>query len=371
MKKIRLIFGLILILAVLSNFTQTQAQAQNGFNFSFEPFKMTVYGAGLYVGDEYEFYDELTGVPRNQNYTYGVNYDPIVINLPSKINFAWEITYRYPGASWKSGFRGWQFHSFNQDYGSVSSDKDFLRGVRMFGQTLIPLINDQEEKGASSVRWWGQNDLRLWKAEIFIDLQTSTISEVSFGLEAIQIKHKQNFGQEHWAFVKEFYDRYNFRNHVTLMENDKSSYLGFGPSIGLKIKTKYFEGFLKQSVFLGQNESTGLWTDVDDIKIITRSDNSVYATAFYDGQFPFKLKEISAIPNTELGLKFIVQDNKVNENISLDFGLGFMTSIFLNVPMSPRWTVPGDWIWYEGSNWSTETKNLVFARWVAILGITF
>ena len=368
MKKIRSIFGLILILTVLNNFTQVQAQ--NGFNIRFEPFKMTVYGADLHVGDKFEFYNELTGIPRNQNYNYGVNYDPIVIKLPSKINFAWEITYRYPKASWRSGIRGWQFYSFNRNYGLVSSDEDFLRGVRMFGQTLIPITNDQKERGISSVWWWGQNDLRLKKAEFFIALQTSTISEVSFGLEAIQIKHKQNFGQEQWALIEEFYVWYDFNNHVTLMENDKSSYLGLGPSFGLNIKTKYFEGFLKQSIFLGQAKYRGTWTDIDDIEIITRSNDSVYATALYDGQFPFKLKELRAIPNTELSLKFIVRD-KINENISLDFGLGFMTSIFLDVPMSPRWSIPGDWIWRKGSNWSTQEKNLFFTRWVTTLGITF
>ncbi|MCH7758861.1 hypothetical protein IID20_00685 [Patescibacteria group bacterium] len=368
MKKIRSIFGLILILTVLNNFTQVQAQ--NGFNIRFEPFKMTAYGANLHVGDKFEFYNELTGIPRNHSYNYGVNYDPIVIDLANELNFAWEITYRHPGTTSKFGLRGWQFHSFGRDYGLVSSDKDFLRGVRMFGQTLIPLTNDQKEKGVSDVWFWGQNDLRLKKAEFFIALQTSTISEVSLGLEAIQINHKQNFGQEQWALIKEFYVWYDFNNHVTLMENDKSSYLGLGPSFRLNLKTEFLEGFLKQSIFFGQAKYRGNWTDVDDIEIITRSDNSVYATALYDGQFPFKQEELRAIPNTELGLKLIFRD-KINESVSLDFGLGFMASVFLDVPMSPRWSIPGDWVWAKGSNWSTQNKNLVFLGWVTTLGITF
>ncbi|MCH7758860.1 hypothetical protein IID20_00680 [Patescibacteria group bacterium] len=367
MRKVCLFSGLIILLNIY-NFAQ--AQTQDKFSIQVESTLWYTFGNDERLADQYEY----SAIRLINIYRYSARYQPIIPKMPIKFSPIIRIKYKLT-SNWKIELSGWQLKMLADQDGLVKTRwLSPPKGIRMWDYTILPLRNDKEESGRSPV-WWGvANKLHFKTAEISTVRKLNHILEFIAGLKAIKVMNEKNIWQKQWVYAYRWMinsqGTFDWDNHVTLEENSQLKYLGIGPQIGLRGKTKYFEGFFKLSSLSGQAKYTGLWSDVDDIIIRKNGSEERFSSRFYDGQFPYNRKKVQTVHNMELGLKLTGQ-TKINQSMALDFGLGYFVSIFLDVPVAPRWSMPGNWIWREGSNWSTQTRNLTFAGIGINLGLSF
>lgn len=348
MKRIGLIFGLVLIISSL-----VSAQEETGWSITIEPVYSNLYGTDEHFGYIYSSKSVFLGIPRNQTLNYGTSSEPIVVEIPSTTQIILGLSYRWTRwPKWRLGIEnGWHFKSSDDKSGLVSSDSINIRSVFMFGNALPPLSNKHNSPPRSDVLFWGKNSIRIRTFNIYLDLELNDILDITLSIKGASILSHHNVGQKQWVFIDDFRPWWKFDNEVTLAQDSKAKYLGIGPSIGFKFKTKYLAGSLEQGVLVGEARYFGEWDDNDKIVITNRTTSEVFATAFYNGQFPFKQIEIErvVIPNTEFRIKLT----------HLNFNFGVLVSTLWGVPIAPKWSIPGDWIPTNGL-WSTQKRNLTF-----------
>lgn len=376
MKKTRFYFLMMFGLFFLTNvqgsliFSEKENNHDNGrWSFSIEPMVTRVFGNDEHIGDRYQFYQTLLNNSEGRILEYGIDYRPIVLYMPHKVNVSLDLSYQK--SEWRIGLRAWQFNASANKSGIVTtpailinedgSITTFISGVGMFDNMIRPLINIEEASAKSPVSYWGNNDLNIWTSELYVDRRLASNFGFIFGIKAVNIKNQQSIGQkQHVLAYQDFFQSLLLENYITLSQNSKVNYLVVGPGVGFNFQTKHIKGFIKQAILFGKAKYSGQWHDVDDITITWTDTGSLYQKWYYDGKFPFKRETWESIPNTEFSIKFY-DEVSVNKNISFDFGLGIFVSTFWNAPVAPQWSIPGEWTWAEGSNWHTQTKNLTFA----------
>ncbi|PIX22818.1 MAG: hypothetical protein COZ68_11105 [Deltaproteobacteria bacterium CG_4_8_14_3_um_filter_43_13] len=371
------IFAAIMLFAIGKS-----SYAEGGWSIQLEPMWMDVTGNDVHVGDVFNYKEEFTEDAEG-NYTvkYGVTYDPINLNMDSKLTLRTEIVYKK--TQWGLGVSGWWFNTDASLSGRVTTPPSestgdgytyYVNGVRMWDSTIIPVYNELEESYCSPVDYWARNDLGVWTANIF-GLRTLAEKEnshidLTFGLKVGSLNNDRNEGQTQRAYVEDYYYYgLDFDNNIRLESTSKADYgLMAGPSIGLQGKAKYkrvgIEALVNQSVLIGKVDQSGTWTDIDDI-LYTYGGSTIRHNV-YTGGFSFSKDETVAIPVTELRLKFMVD---LMKNVSI--GIGGFASIWYNAPLAPKWSVPGDWTAAEGSGWRLQKNTLVFYGGMAALNIRF
>ena len=365
MKRIGLILGLVLIMNFSvsaqeetdSPNSEASSPRRTGWTITIEPVHANLYGADEHFGDIYSFYSIFLGTPRNQTFNYGVNYEPIVVELPSTNQTILGLSYQW--SKWRFGIEnGWHFKSSDDKSCLVSSDLINIRGVRMFGNTFRqPLLNEHNLPPLSDVWYWAENSIRIRTLKVYLDRKLNDIADVTLSIRGASILSRHNVGQNQWAFIDNSNTWYQFDNEVTLAQDSKARSWLIGPNIGLKFETKYLAGSFELGALVGETRQSGTWKDFDNIVITNKSTGEVFATAFYNGQFPFKQVERIAIPNTEFRIKLTQREN-LSESTYLDFSLGVLVSTLWDVPIAPKWLIPGDWHWAEGTHWETQKRNL-------------
>jgi len=96
-------------------------------------------------------------------------------------------------------------------------------------------------------------------------------------------------------------------------------------------------------------------------------DSTTGAVVWHDvltGESSFSKDEEVAFPVTELQLKIVY-----NITESFFIGVGGFYSIWWDAPVAPKWSMPGDWTWDEGTGWRLQERTLKFGGLKAVLGI--
>ena len=360
-------------------------QAQDGWEIQLEPMWMDVYGNDEHVGDKFYWKEEWNNVTLTD--TYGITYDPINLNMKDKFTLRGEAIYRKN--QWGLGLSGWWFGTDDSKSGRVTTPPEettptgwiyYENGVRMWDHTIWPVWNDLEPSGMSPVDYHAKNELNVWTADLFsiralAEKSTSQI-DLTFGAKLGSLDNDRNEGQKQRVFIYDYFGTgYHWDNHISLESTSKADYdLMLGPVLGFQGKAKYkrfgIEGFINQSVLFGKVEHTGLWEDVDDIWVVTGPEGDPFEPVEqweYDyGRFSFSKQEDVALPVTELKLKVAYY---ITENISVSCG-GFY-SIWWNAPVSPKYSIPGEWVAGEGSGWRLQKRTLKFSGLMVDLGIRF
>ena len=376
--------SIIVVLSMVSTFVVgSVAQAQDGFEIQLEPILMDVYGYDEHVGDIARYREEYSmDAAGNVTLDYSATYDPINLDMKNKFTLRLEVTRRR--GQWGLGASGWWFNTDDSVTGRVASPEMewtdtgyifYVNSVRMWDHTITPVSNELEYSNLSPVDYWAEDKLKVWTADLFLSRtlaeKKDSFANFSLGAKLGSLKIKENLDQKQRAFIYDYDYGCNFDNHVSLESTSEANY-GFmaGPVLGFegKVKCQKFgiEGFINQSVLFGKVEHTGLWEDIDDILWVDPATGETVFHDVYTGEFSFSKSKRVALPVTELKLKVAYY---ITENVSISCG-GFY-SIWWNAPVAPKWSVPGDWYWGEGTGWRLQKRTLKFTGLMVGLGIRF
>ena len=345
---------------------------------------MDVYGADEHLGDIATWRAERNVV--TDTYTYEGTYDPINLDMDSGLTLRGELTRMEE--QWGFGMSGWRFGTDDSKSGRVTSlgrvtpDIFSRTAVRMWDHTIEPVTNELEASGLSPVDFWTENELDVWTTDIFgirtLAEKPESYINFTFGLKLGSLDIDQKLGQKQHAFVYDHPDLdpgFHWDNRITLESKSRADY-GFmtGPAIGFQGKASLgkvrFEGFINQSVLFGEVDYSGLWTDINDIWVVTGPEGGPFERVrrvdYRDGSFPFSKSENVALPVTELKLK-VAYD--VRDDISI--GVGGFCSIWWDAPLAPKWSMPGDWVPDEGKGWKLQEGTLRFAGTMATFEYRF
>jgi len=358
------------------------AQTQDGFEIQLEPMLMDVYGYDGHVGDIARYREEYSeDYAGNITLDYSATYDPINLNMKNKFTLRLEVTRRR--GQWGLGASGWWFNTGDSVSGRVASPEMewtdtgyilYVNSVRMWDHTITPPVdNELEPSYMSPVDYWAEDNLKVWTADLFLSRtlaeKKNSFANFSWGAKLGSLKTKENLGQKQRAFIYDYDYGYDFDNHITLESTAEADCTFMvGPVLGFQGKVKRgkfdIEGFINQSVLFGKVKHTGLWEDIDDILWI---DPATGETVWHDvltGEFSFSKEDGVALPVTELKLKVVYY---ITENIAI--GGGGFYSIWWDAPVAPKWSMPGDWYWAEGSGWRLQERILKFGGFMAALRI--
>lgn len=372
------------VLAVVLFFTTfAYAQIQDGLEVRVRTLTMNLSGLDEHMADKYEFYittgrkDPAPEDPGYFNVDYGTSYDPIILSMSEQTRLSLDLIYR--GSRWGIEARTWNYGARVSKNGIVTtpgpkhnedgSITNFVTGIRMWGNTKYPVIHEGEASGRSPVRWWAENDFNVWTSEALFLFRGTEYFETIFGLKKTEINHKQKLGRKQHAFLDN-YQGYDLNNDITLSQTANVDYGLIGPVFGLRAQSKHFEIFITQSMLFGKVGNFGLWTDIDDGIWTFHDSGEIYSTIYYDGEFPFYKKTRATVPHTELNLRYYNYGINLGK-ISVGYELGLFAQVFVNAPMAPKWELPGSWTWAQGTNWSTQTENLIFTGFSASLIFQF
>jgi len=342
------------------------------WSIQLEPMWMDVEGNDLHVGDVFKYREELDG----STLTYGITYEPIKLNMKDKITLRAEIIYRKD--QWGLGVSGWWFNIDASQGGSITTPPEVITptgyiyyesGVRMWDNTILPVLNDLEDSGLSPVTYWAKNELGVWTVDLYgirtLAEKKDSLINLTFGLKLGSLDSEREEGQKQRAFVYDFYGGgFHLDNHITLESASEADYsLMAGPAIGLQGKAKYksfgIEGLIDQSLLIGRVKQSGTWTDIEDIWVVTGPVGGPFTPvsqdAYLEGKFSFSKGETIALPVTEAKLKVLFVRER---NASL--GIGGFASIWWNAPVAPKWSIPGAWVWDEGTGWRLQEDTLIF-----------
>lgn len=376
--------SIIIVLSAMFIFAaESIVQAQDGWSVQLEPMWMDVYGYDEHAGDIVKYREEFS-VDGAGNITldYSATYEPINLNMKDKFTLRGEAIYRKN--QWGFGLSGWWFGTDDSKSGRVTTPPEettltgyiyYQNGVRMWDHTISPLYNELEDSYMSPVDYWAEDKLEVWTGDLFLSRtlaeKKDSFANFSLGAKLGSLKIKENLDQKQRAFIYDYDYGCNFDNHVSLESTSEANYSFMaGPVLGFegKVKCQKFgiEGFINQSVLFGKVEHTGLWEDIDDILWVDPATGETVFHDVYTGEFSFSKSKRVALPVTELKLKVAYY---ITENVSISCG-GFY-SIWWNAPVAPKWSVPGDWYWGEGTGWRLQKRTLKFTGLMVGLGIRF
>ncbi|MCL0106836.1 hypothetical protein M1N63_00175 [Thermodesulfovibrionales bacterium] len=350
---------------------------------------MDVYGTDEHVGDIATWRAERNVV--TDTFTYEGTYDPINLDMDSGLTLRGELTRMEE--QWGFGMSGWWFGTDDSKSGKVTSlgrvtpDIFSETAVCMWDHTIEPVTNELEASGWSPVDFWTENELDVWTTDIFgirtLAEKPESYINFTFGLKLGSLDIDQKLGQKQHGFDFDFdYDyEYNFGpgyhldNRITMKSKSRADY-GFmtDPAIGFQGEASLgkvrLEGFINQSVLFGEVDYSGLWTDINDMWVVTGPEGGPFERVrrvdYRDGSFPFSKSEDVALPVTELKLK-VVHD--VRDDISI--GVGGFCSIWWDAPLAPKWSMPGDWVPDEGKGWKLQEGTLRFVGTMATFEYRF
>lgn len=355
---------------------QILAKDKDGFKFTLKPMHMTVRGNDVHVGDVFKYTEKAKSTNDSLRINYGVSYDPIITSMES--GFAPAVVLSYQKGPWKFGASGYLFKTNGSAKGLVATPDPkfgnnayefYIHGVRMWGQSIRPTIDQRNESGSSDVEYFADNNLIILPIDFFVERKLVNNRNFSFGLapglKVVHFKNNRAEGQKLEAFfAAEFRDGslFKFFNEISLKSTGNVKMFLYGPSVGFnsefivrgfKIKTSF-----RPAVLFGNSELLGQWDDVDDIvETFQESDKpELKGFVLLDGNFPFDKKERVTVAATDLEFEIVRSLCKYFE-----IGGGLFVSNYKDMPVAPSWNVPGRWTALAGTGWQKNTSNFSLA----------
>ena len=384
----------ILFLVVLVVLTASPALAQDksGCTLGVDIMWLSASGIENRVGDVFTYHEDVTlGTPVAPLtvLNYGVDSTPIILKpKSSRQRYLLEGSCRKGG--WRVVIRGWNasFSGALQDEveSKISSNTAFsVTGIGMWGQKLVPVVNQNYRSGFSSVKWHGENTTKVAQYQLlaessFVNTAHKQLALV-FGLSFGQVTNFDAKGEAHVTHIDEparrigfedgsFYDvdAFKFDNAISL-EGVSSAEIPrmMGPTLGVsgafERKAFEFDWRITQSMFLGKKKTKNLWVDIDNIVIVDGDSNE---QVFLHGVFKTSQEDRVVIPVLDLAFKVRLN---ITRHISVSGGV-FSSSWFM-VPIAPQMDFPGEWTALAGTRSIESTANLMIKGWTAEVRLKF
>jgi len=365
-----------LVFALIS---RSAAAQEKRFNLTLEPAFVNMYGNDTRVGDTFTF--SLSGGLADALYIfYGVSYKPIVLSPSGEMALRWGASYSF--GKWSLGANGWGYRSLTEESGRVESSPvgDSVSGVRMWDYTLMPVDNQYEPSGFSSVLWNASNEFSMWSASLYAERSIVGNYRSSFslgvGVRFAEMANLRIEGQEQTALI--YGDGGNLVNNISL-QGWGAVDLGvfYGPMIRFSGRTSFgrlrLSGDISQSFIFGSVPYSGNWRDVDDIGMgsgeIGEPVQNEGRLAYIEGNFPVESRERGSMKVAEINLRASTDLLSVL-GVRFSVGVGGFFSLFGEAPVAPRWSA-GTWSFEGGSGWRFEKRDLTFSGVSVNLGASF
>jgi hypothetical protein len=267
--------------------------------------------------------------------------------------------------------RGWSVSTDGSLEGSDSSApptavSQTVTGIRMWDHSLIPVANMQHPSGISPVTFDARNDLRNVRIEGYAERRWLTGADMNlstrFGVAHARIENTRAEGQTMSAFITDVNGATisTLVNDITIRAESEATASLTGPMIALAGDSTFqrvrLDWLVSQSLLMGTAETSGEWTDVDDV-VVTEVTGGVTTTSteFLNGSIPIERERRVAVPTLDFQVKASVRATR-----QVSVGAGFLSSTVFRQPAAPAFSVPGAWFDLEGTGWRDQTRDVTF-----------
>jgi len=363
------------------------AQTTGSWEFQFELLRMDVKGADTHTGDVVRLTETQTLSP--PQISDRVTHTPIDLDMDAKNTIRAELKHR--GQTWGAGVSGWYLRTDDSESGHVSSAPDSVtsssvtsefNSVLMWNELLSPTRNDLEASRLSPLDFEVSGRLRTFTLDGFA--LASLVSNDTVRLELIlggkvaRVRSSQDQDLKLRAFILNFFRPLHFNNNIELSSTAEANFTGVGPMVGWAARATWrrlrFDASVTESAIYASSKQTGLFSDVDDIKI-AQSPTGPFATCpaalaslgcfSVRSDWNFEKSTKAFVPVTDLQLKVLVD---VARHIAI--GGSSFTSIWNNVPAPPAFTIThaNDG---PGNDWDFGQRSLRFGSAGVIVNFRF
>jgi hypothetical protein len=351
-----------------------------GWNVSFEFLTISTRGNDVHVGDEFTEHQRVSGPVSNQRLDYGVDYEPIFTRM--KRDQSALVSAGYRGARWGFGARGYRVATDGAAEGDVSTapetaTSDSITGVRMWDNSIVPVTDLAQPSELSPVAYTAANELEHFRIEGYVERLWIRSPELTigtrFGIARAHIENRRTEGQTMHAFDEEITGSTiaTILNDITLHGESEATANLTGPVIAIAgdstVGRFRLEWLVSHTALLGTAETTGEWTDVDDITdiVVTPTTRTETATVL-SGVLPIEREERVMVPVLDLQIRGAFQ---VARNVSV--GLGVFSSTWFKMPVAPAFSIPDDWTSLQGAGWRQQTRDVSFTGLSLFVGFGF
>jgi len=370
----------------------TSARAQGtatGWQLSLEPMYVMTRGNDVHAGDVFTESQMFRGTVvttspgvtvTNSTVDYGVTYDPIVTDMSSK--FGLLVSAGYRGSRWGFGGRGWRVDTSGSVEGNEeSSSEESLTGIRLWDHSALPVVNRFTASGYSPVTFYAENRLENLRVDGYAERRWIASSNLNvamrFGAAYTQFKNTRREGNAEQAAYQNVLEDVlgpivvTGTNSITLDAESETTANLIGPSIGIAGDSTHgafrLEWLVSPAVLFGTAETSGTWTDIDNISEVEVSPGlRDTRTIRLDGVIPVERDVRVAVPVLDLHVKASVAVAK-----GVRIGGGLFSSSWFGMPVAPAFTVPGSWTDVEGTGWRDQTRDLTFLAYSAFVSFGF
>lgn len=344
-------------------------QTESKFNLTVEPVWMGLRGNDVHFADVVDFKRNVEEFPI-VNFDYGASYTPLRVIMENKAVAIITIEKQHNN---KGGFgiSGWSFDTIASNRGEVESpanqspNSKSLRTVRMFDHTLVPLPNQREKSLVSPIQYQAVNRLKVWQADVygFFDAIKNPGYDLKL-LGGVKFAGLSNNRQESFrenAFLFNLFGNgLHFDNRVNLSASSDTDYhVTTGPMLGFRFEARRAKwsvsANVKGALLFGNGYQRGIWIDTDNIWAVDDQFKRVVEYGHFRGEYPFSKQERAAVKTTDMSLRVAYALHK-----NMNVGLSFVNSIWHDVELASKWSMPGLWTDVGGTNWRNQRSTLVF-----------
>jgi hypothetical protein len=257
-----------------------------------------------------------------------------------------------------------------------------FNSVLMWNELVSPTRNDLEGSGLSPLDYQVSGRLRTFTLDGFALaslVNNDTIRlELILGGKVARVRSGQDQDLKLRAFILNAFRPQHLNNAIELSSTADADFTGIGPMIGWAGRATWrrlrFDASVTESAIYASSKQTGLFSDVDDIKI-AQSPTGPFATCptalaalgcfSVRSDWNFEKSTKAVIPVTDLQLQFLVD---VARNVAV--GASSFTSIWTNVPAPPAFTMTHAEAG-PGLDWDFGTRSLRFGSAGVIVNFRF
>jgi hypothetical protein len=344
-------------------------------------------GNDVHVGDVFTEHQTVSGTAAQNRLDYGVTFDPIVTQMSNDQSVMLSGGIR--GQRWGFGIRGWRAVADGSASGSRSTTPEtatsqFITGIRMWDNSIVPVINIQDPSLVSPVTYHADNRLEHLQVEVFGERRWLAGENFNlaarFGFARARTENSRSEGQTQRAncftaagdcVLPPNVTNSTLTNDITIDSESEATMNLTGPLLGIAgdahFKRLRLDWLVSHAVLFGTAETTGTWTDIDNINEVTvTSGVQTQTTTVLDGVLPREQDERAVVPTLDLQIK---ASFKVVKGVSV--GGGVFSSTSFGQTVAPAFVVPDDWTDVQGTAWRSQKRDVTYAGWSIFAGFGF
>jgi hypothetical protein len=371
---------LCVFVAASAGSAHAQVTEGQGWHVAVDFLSVSTRGNDVHVGDVYTEHQTLSGTVAQSRLDYGVTYEPILANMES--DPGWMVNAGYRGRRWGAGGRVWRAVAEGASEGADSTlaptaTSQYLTGIRMWENSIVPVTNMQEASGFSPVTFFAENRLEHLRIDGYAELRWTPGPSLNlaarFGLSHSRMDNTRREGQTQRAYVVQTFGATTstLTNNISIDSESASTMSLTGPLVALAGDTTFgrvrLDWLVGQSTLIGTAETEGEWTDLDLINEVTvTSGIRTETSTVLDGVIPIEKDERTVVPVVDLQVRASV---RVTGRVFV--GAGVFSSTLFGVPVAPAFVIPDDWTDVQGTGWRQQNRNLTFTGLSIFAGVGF